>query len=56
MKINTAKVKAILKAIGVVAINLILGAIPGAGGPFLVSDRNEEESSTAVEQEGASLE
>jgi hypothetical protein len=56
MKINIAKVKAILKAVGVVAINLILGAILGESAPFLVSDRNEEGSSTAVEQEGASLE
>jgi hypothetical protein len=56
MKINAPKVKAVLKAIGLVAINLILGAIPGASGPFLVSDRNEDESATALEQEGASLE
>jgi hypothetical protein len=55
MKINKDKVKTILKGIGIVGINLVLGA-SGASEPFLLSDRAEDESSCAHEEEGSSLE
>jgi hypothetical protein len=50
MKVNKDKVKTVLKGIGVASINLFLGAFPGAGGPILLSDRTEDESSSAHEE------
>jgi len=52
MKINKDKVKTVLKGIGLVSINLVLGAFPSASGPILLSDRrSEDESSSAHDEE-----
>jgi len=52
MKINKDKVKTVLKGIGVVSINLVLGATPGAGGPILLSDSSSEDESSSAHEEG----
>jgi hypothetical protein len=52
MKINNDKVDTVLKGIGVVSINLVLGATPGASGPILLSASSREDGSSSAHEGG----
>jgi hypothetical protein len=52
MKVNKDKVKTVLKGIGVVSINLVLGTSPGASGPILLSNSSRDDESSSAQEEG----